>query len=533
MIYRRSVSFFLRAGAIAGAIAVLSAASSRAQDFVVSTFDKDPSDPTSSPDTSLWMSWWGAANQTYEFDPNVDANDNANSGSLKATIDFDLASAGGDNQFAVIGAFPNNATLDGAKYTNLVFDIKWAGNSPLRSFGDFGNLDFGFRASDFSQIWLAPTSPLDIAGDQGDKWIHVVAPIDPSLPKIDQITGVVLKMWSGDPGWGQTGTATFWLDNVKLIENTNAEVPHPTLSIEKTDPGLTLFASSPGSQYQRQNIRTIDPSYSWVDAGNPVTYSITIEDYPDTNHTGFQTQMFLVPTSSTIPTFESSPDWNEPNVIFLDIENTVDGAYAAFRYKTDEPNGNTMIYGAGTLATIGSSTIKGTWSLTFANNTDVTITTPDGSKTNFTFDASAAFANPLYAYFGIQPNKPENINQAAVFSRIQITGVPTPIDETFAGVQQNPDSPLDLDPAIWERAAESAPGVVLVPPDALYEIDWTTPAAGFKLQMTSDLKAWTDVPSPSAQIGNSVKSWVTATELAGATHAFFRVVKPDQPPAGE
>src|SRR5436190_3290127 len=115
MIYRRSVSFFLRAGAIAGAIAVLSAASSRAQDFVVSTFDKDPSDPTTSPDTSLWMSWWGAANQTYEFDPDVDASNNANSGSLKETIDFDLASAGGDNQFAVIGGFPNNTTLDGTK----------------------------------------------------------------------------------------------------------------------------------------------------------------------------------------------------------------------------------------------------------------------------------------------------------------------------------------------------------------------------------------------------------------------------------
>jgi hypothetical protein len=518
-----------RAAAIAILLGISSASTLRAQDFVVSTFDKDSSDPTTSPDAALWSRWWGAADQTYEFDPDVDAANNPGSGALKATINFDLASYGGDNQFAVVGGFPENATLDGTKYTNLVFDIKWAADSPLRSFGDFGNLDFGFRKSDFGQIWLTPTSPLDIAGDQGGQWIHVVAPIDPSTAGVDQLTGIVLKMWSGDPTWGQTGTATFWVDNVKLIANPNVEIPRPKLSLQKADPGLTLFASAAGSQYQRQNIRTVDPSYSWVGASGPVTYSVTIKDYPDTNHTGFQTQIFLAPGSS-IPNYESSPDWNEPSIIFLDIQNTADGAFAAFRYKTNEPSGNTMIYGVGTLATIGSSKITGTWSLSFNNDTDVTITTPDGGATNFTFDAESAalFANPLYAYFGVQPNKPENINQAAVLSRIQITGVDNPIDENFVGFQQNPDSPLDLDPAIWERVAENPPGIVLVPPDAAYAMNWTTPAAGFKLQMTSDLgsPSWADVTSPATQIGSTVKTWLTAAQLAGSTHQFFRLVKP-------
>src|SRR6185369_4155517 len=130
---------------------------------------------------------------------------------------FDLATYAGDNQFAVIGSFADNATVDGTQYTNLVFDLKWDPASPKRSYGDYGVLEFGFRKSDFSQLWLTPASPLTLTADPVNAgWIHVEAPIDPTAAGLDKITGVVLKMWSGDPASGQTGTATFWLDNVKL-----------------------------------------------------------------------------------------------------------------------------------------------------------------------------------------------------------------------------------------------------------------------------------------------------------------------------
>src|SRR5258706_310309 len=89
-----------------------------------------------------------------------------------------------------------------------------AGSSSLRA--AYGYLEPGFRNQDYSQNWLPgfsiPTTP---------GWIHVVLPINPNAPKIDTIAGVVLKMWSGDSTWGQTGTTTFWLDNVKLIARTD------------------------------------------------------------------------------------------------------------------------------------------------------------------------------------------------------------------------------------------------------------------------------------------------------------------------
>src|SRR5688572_21722642 len=378
-------------------------ANSYAQDVTIDTFDTDES-------LTRWTRWWGAAPQTYEFDPAVDANSNSGSGSLKVTIEFDKTAYGGDNQFALVGAFPpETATIDGSLYTNLVFDLKWDPASSKRSTGDYGVLEFGFRKSDFGQLWLTPASPITLTPEVVNPgWIHVVAPIDPAGSGVDALTGVVLKLWSGDPNSGQTGPATFWLDNVRLIANTNLVVPSPTMSVERAQPGLRLFASASGSQYQRQNIRTVTPAYSWVGASQPVTYSVDIGDYPGTNNTGFQTHVFLVPGES-IPNFESSPDYNQPNVVFLDIQNNANGANATFRYKTNLPSGNSMIYNdnstngpVGVLASIGSAQVNGVWSLTFSNDTSVTITTPAGSSTNFAFPAesTALFSGPLYAYFG-------------------------------------------------------------------------------------------------------------------------------------
>ena len=42
-----------------------------------------------------------------------------------------------------------------------------------------------------------------------------------------------------------------------------------------------------------------------------------------------------------------------------------------------------MIYGSGTLASIGTNTALGTWTVTFNNNTNVTMTVPGGASTNF------------------------------------------------------------------------------------------------------------------------------------------------------
>src|SRR5262249_9204828 len=139
---------------------------------------------------------------------------------------------------------------------------------------------------------------------------------------------------------------------------------------------------------------------------------------------------------TSVPTYENSPDYNEPNVVFLDIQNNAQGTvYANFRYKTNLPSGNSMIYGSGTIAGIAAPSPLGTWNLTFDPGGQISLTTPNGAVTNFSMPADAVnlFKGSAYAYFGVQPNQLTNIGQSVTFTHLQISGVSIPIDEAFTG----------------------------------------------------------------------------------------------------
>jgi hypothetical protein len=488
-----------------------------AEDIVIDTFD--------TADTAAnWSRWWGAAAQTYEWDGAVDADGSANSGSLKATVQFDLATYGGDNQFAALRSYTQ---VNGSQYTNLVFDLLWDQASPRRSSGDFGYMEPGFRNQDWTQNWLP-----GFAVSTNPGWIRITLPINPNAPKIDTINGVVLKMWAGQAPGGFTGTATFWVDNVKLVARpSDVPEPPPTMAIERSAQGLRIFASAAGSQYQRQSVRTVNPTYSWVGVVDPVTYSITISDYPGAANSGFQTHLFIVPGSG-LPTWMNAPDWNQPHVVFLDIQNQANGnAYASFRYKTNLPNGNSMIYGSGTIAGIGAPSIRGTWNLTFDPSGGISLTAPNGANTNFTMppDAVTLFGGSTYAYFGVQPNQLANIGQSATFARLRVTGVPTPIDDNFSGPA--------LDTATWEIVAENAAGVIPVPPEALFWLTWTIPDRDFVPQTAEDLSpdpiGWNDLVLTTTQIGDFRRALVLGSQLPPnfTGNYFFQLIK--RPPAAQ
>lgn len=495
-----------------------------ADNLVMSVFPDEES-------AGAWSRWWGAAPQLYEFDGQVNAGPDTDTGSLKATIEFDLAAYGGDNQFALQGALtePINAAL----YTNLVFEVMWDPNSPKRPSGDFGNLEYGLRNADFSQTQLGS---LNIPGDTTG-WLRIGAPIAASLPKLQDVTGIYLKMWSGDPASGQTGTAVFWLDNVIFqADQRTTPPPPPTLSIQPAKAGLQMFASAGGAQYQRQNIRTVESGYSWVGRPGPVNYVLTLGSYPDSTHSGFQSHIFLVP-SETPPT-ESSPDWNQPNVVFLDIgNNNSGGAYATLRYKTNQPSGNSMYYNSnpdngpvGVLTSVNSATPVGAWSLGF-DGANVTLTAPDGTSSTVEFPAASAalFADPLYAFFGVQPNQLANIGQSALFTRVQISGVATPLDDNFAGVPADEGDGVQLDPAVWQVVAQDPNGVVLVPQGSTWWTWWTLPAAGYSLQGNSSLQGgtWEPVAGTPIRVGAQQGLLLPPANPPDVNSAFYRLLNPD------
>jgi len=481
---------------------------------------------------SGWAHWWGGASETRELDMTMDADGDPTSGSMKVTVPYSRA-LGGDNQFSMWGSFSGQANswgapLNGTLYTNLEMDVYWDPASPTRpATGDYGNdFRYGFAVGAPVYGQIAFNNHVTITPADVGHWFHLSAPIDLATvgQNITNIVGVWMKMWTGnDPNTSLTdGNAVFWVDNIRLrAKSTNAPpIPAPTLGIEGiTSTGLRLYASAPGAQYQRQNIRTINPNYSWVDAVEPVTYSITISEHPGV--AGFQTHLFLVPGAPA--NTDTSPDYSQPNVVFLDIQANANGtAFGSFRYKTNEPNANSFLYSGGTIAGIGAPSVLGTWSLTFNPGGDIALTSPSGATTNFTMPPEAVplFAGPLSAYFGIQPNNPANIGLAATLGRVQISGVATPIDESFT------TSPLD--PQTWQVNAQDPTGVIPVTPDALFWLNWTVPDVGYKLQSAPGVTGpWADLALTVPQLGNRKRTVVNASDLpvsASGNH-FFRLSK--------
>jgi hypothetical protein len=145
-----------------------------------------------------------------------------------------------------------------------------------------------------------------------------------------------------------------------------------------------------------------------------------------------------------------------------------------FRYKVNSAGAEN--FQTSTNLDCGSGPL-GTWALTFNNNTNVTLTAPNGTNLslNIADDAAANFQGNLIAYFGVRPTAETRIGQSATFSRIKITGAATPIDDTF--VSAGP--PYDLDAATWVRKAASPQGIFVTAPDAKYWVTWNQPDLGY------------------------------------------------------
>jgi hypothetical protein len=352
------------------------------------------------------------------------------------------------------------------------------------------------------------------------------------------MAGIFLKIWSGGDG-GLTGTTTFWVDNVKLIANTNVAVVPPTMAMKsKLISGLQIAASASGQQYQRQSISTLATdldgnanAYSWYGSSQPVAYSMTIKKCPETNYNGFQVHLFIIP-DGTMPygSKDTSIDWNTPHLIFLQISINEVGEYIGrLMYKTNQPSGNSMLWNenptngaVGTLAYLTNSTAVGTWNITFKNNTDIAFTSPSGAITNCAIPAEAAalFADPVTVYYGVQPNQTANIGLSALFSRAQISGAGTSLDDNFT------EDALKAN--LWQIVAADASGISVVPPNAAYLLTWAAPALGFTVEASSTLTAgsWYDPGLTNiVQVGTTKQVLVTTDSLTNA-NTFYRLIKP-------
>jgi hypothetical protein len=180
--------------------------------------------------------------------------------------------------------------------------------------------------------------------------------------------------------------------------------------------------------------------------------------------------------------------------------------------------------------------VLGTWSLTFNNNTNVTLTGPGGASTNFVFTNAVAvtggvtnFGDPLNIFFGGQANNTALIGQQVVLSGVSVTGNGNPVSDNFMT-----DTP-PLNTNLWGIYANDPSTVQLLAPDpgALW-VKWTLPDAGFSLQTASSLSShtsWTSLPPPgSAPLAGIVSSgfrsvYVPGADVSSTNQAYFELVK--------
>jgi hypothetical protein len=488
-------------------------------------------------DATSWNTmakWWGDPPVAYEWDGTVNVapgpygTNATSSGSMKVTVDWNSS----HNQLMIWQEVDGNQTwwvnpenrINGFYY-DLSFDIKFDPASSMGVNGGRGNIRFGVTTPSWAQRELIAFNPFPVTND----WTHVDCKISPNLVDIDQITGWYMY-FNWQPG-NITNQQVFWIDNLIFYTNLNKDLKPPTLSLAPvtSNPGLQIIAAA--GDYPRQMIRTLPANeYTWIGKGSqPVTYSLTITNYPSNPYTNFQTHILLVPNPGT----ENAPDWNQPHTLALMIENHMDGTASGYlRYKTNLPNANAMMYNSeptngpvGHIATVEAPTPLGTWSLTFLNDTNITVTGPGGvtATANLELDAAGYFGSGLVAYFGNQPNGSVKSGQFCTLSRVKITGAWGPdIDDTFPGP--------DIDTNNWERIAAEASGVFVVGPNDVWWLTWTLPDLNFNtVQVSPDLApgSWTDTTLRDRAFvkGATRTVRVAKSDMPSGSQCYFRMVK--------
>lgn len=481
-----------------------------------------------------WLNWYGLyGNTAMTNDPSMDAANDPTSGSLKVYLPFGASG----NQQAFFGSFHNQYgydftdTADGLLYTNISFDIRVAAGTVPNSSGTFGNIAVGFYQT-------GTMGNVTIPGSASNSWVHLTLPIDKTKSGISSIAAF-LFIYQSYSGYPQV-PITFWIDNASLNKGGPPPAP-PTLSLEKPIVGLNVIDSSSG-QYDRQSILSkTTAGISWIGRVTPVTYSFTITNFPAGGST-IAAQMFLIGGVSTIPYYETAPDYNEANVVLFAVGGSPTNGNASFRYKAGEPNGNSMLYGgspytnapgtgstnfgSGNLGALNSSSVLGTWSVTFANDTNIMVTAPDGTSTNFTMPENDALtfsdATGFSFLLGSQPNSTAAIGQRVVYSEVQIQGNATPLDDNFLN-----DAVLNTN--TWTVLASAPLGVLVVPTTTAYWLNWTVPDGGFSLQIAPDLShpaSWVNSGlTPVGQIGNFKKTLVPKSSLLAGNVGFYRLIK--------
>ena len=533
------------AGLVLGALSLGAASTSQAATFLTTSYTNsfdlggNTADFSGSGSVKSWIYWYNTpgGNAPMYCHYGLDANGKT---STSGVLEVDSPFGTGGTQNVFFGTFGNQYGYDFSvqanliNYTNISFDIMVPKGTQPDGNGNFGSIGVGIINSSYGYEQFAqPTIP----GAASNGWVHIVVPIDQTKPNLSTVPGLAFDFnnYGGYPQFPFTN----YIDNLQL-NLSPVKVPPPKFvgSVRPAINGLNAIATANGSPYNRYQVETVSSSgLGFLDQPS-VTYSWNIQSFPKANGDTFQQHFFI---AAGVPgPYDQAVDYNFANVIILTVQQAANGmANFDFRYKTNEPAGNGMVYNGTSptnttanpngwpvqpFATLNAPTPIGNWSITFSDVTNVTVTGPGGVSTSFVFDYASAqlFQDPVTLVLGGQPNDASGYGQGVVYGSFAVSGNDVPFSDQFT-------NDTALDSSIWQDLSSDPNGDILVPVGANDWLNWTLPDSGFSLQNAATLNggsaSWADLSPTTIQNNGSRQALLPVASLLGTNQSFFRLIQ--------
>lgn len=438
------------------------------------------------------------------------------------------------NSIATTGANTNTALRD---YT-LKFDIKVEGDGIANLGGYVGPILYVYghaaAGSYSSGQYYGNGAQTNLSAGwfpaAGSGWVHVEMPMGTfgtANAGALNTTSPAFSFGIGAYMAGLTSINRQQIDiaNVQILLNTNPPaLPPPTLSIEPASPGLRIFARNFAAPWNQEGFGTVNLNQSWIGVAtpaNPVSYSITIGSFDTVANYALYAQ--FVQNGNPGDPFGV---YNGANAFVWTIQKGGDGLFfTRVDWKTNAPaagQNNVALPVTPTTSTDG----RGTWTLTFTNDTDGTVTAPDGTSAAFTLpndpEWAGKFANPLIIDFGTAPNNAAGYGQWIDLTKIAISNV---VD----GTQSDDFTQADvLNTSLWNTGFSldnNPPSVILVSTNAPLWVNWTIPDDQFGLGTKADLGN-PNIPwyTPN-YYGSGVSATITTPTQMGTTRKWTLIHK--------
>lgn len=459
----------------------------------------------------VYQTWSQPGTATWVATP--DAGGATSAGSLRLDCNFTNPPAPMEEQTV----FQKDVHVDPNLFANLEMDVLVDPSSHPMANGALPQIEAILNANgNYGWIFLG-LQDLPTPGT----WAHLKFPLAGPLAANSAVTNLnslILRVDGGGNGNpGPTNSVRLFVDNIKFSQNSP-----PTLVLIDNDlaAGLRLGCTDL-KPWQRQGIVTpaATRNYTWVGRSQPVTYSFTITNFPDaTTNPNFEVHLWMINYDTLNNQNDetwSEVDYNGTDVVCLKLRNYGLMGEFSFNYKTESAYSTSYNF----VDSLYDLSLLGTWSVTFTPDGLVTLTGPSGATEAFALDPNVAarFSGHMSLNFGVTKNGDEaNDGAFATFSAINVTGVPNPIAETFAGAALN---------SSWRPALNDQAGFWFVPADTAKWLTWNLPDGGFTLQSTPSLTgAWTPATVPASAYQGATARWIPISRSAlSSGSAFFRL----------